>query len=134
MALINCTHCGKQMSDRVDVCPHCGEMPEAKKEATQEAIQKKKIRYLSLISMACLIISFWIWIGMYLVDHLFYPSYRFESICCFIFFFVSIIICGFAVKNKPTKYKMIPFGISILYLIILWIDYSTRFLTYYVFM
>ena len=37
MALINCNECGKQISDRADVCPFCGN-PGKKTEKTPETV------------------------------------------------------------------------------------------------
>lgn len=54
MALITCTHCGKQMSDRADVCPHCGKIAEKKLIVYKE----QKDLLLSIISCICFIISY----------------------------------------------------------------------------
>ena len=54
MALITCTHCGKQMSDRADVCPHCGKIT----EKNQIVYKERKDLRLSIISCICFIISY----------------------------------------------------------------------------
>ena len=56
MALITCTHCGKQMSDRVDVCPHCGEMSEEKKRTVQKKRKKRLIISIPLFIFSLIII------------------------------------------------------------------------------
>lgn len=41
MALITCKHCGKQMSDYADVCPHCGGLTDAKQQTVKQTQQTK---------------------------------------------------------------------------------------------
>ena len=40
MALISCTECGKQISDKASACPHCGAPVTAPNEAAAEPVKK----------------------------------------------------------------------------------------------
>lgn len=42
MALITCKECGKEHSDTVDSCPHCGFKRNAIKQSDQQNIKEKK--------------------------------------------------------------------------------------------
>lgn len=41
MALITCKHCGKQLSDFADACPHCGGLTDAKQQTVKQTRRKK---------------------------------------------------------------------------------------------
>jgi uncharacterized OB-fold protein len=59
MALIKCPECGKQISDKAEVCPHCG--VEARKELAKN--REKRSIIIAIIS-ACVVAA--IAIGAYL--------------------------------------------------------------------
>ena len=56
MALIKCPECGKQISDKAEVCPHCG--VEARKELAK--IQEKRSIIISVI-LACIVAAVALW-------------------------------------------------------------------------
>lgn len=56
MALIVCTHCGKQMSDLAEVCPHCGVVTEAEKGRNKKT---REVRYRNTsIFLSCIFLCF----------------------------------------------------------------------------
>lgn len=112
MALITCSHCGKQMSDRADVCPHCGKMPEVR------ALQQKENENNRLASISCL---FWLlsYISIIFVNGcwhgnakssliwLFYRADFVETLIFTLPTLVAIITYYLVRKSKSTKYQRI---------------------------
>lgn len=59
MAIIHCYACGKRISDKAPVCPHCGEVRSDDPEVISEGRRRKqaaKVRRLNSLAMAALIL------------------------------------------------------------------------------
>lgn len=75
MALINCSECGKEISDKAITCPNCGYpinvesdklLNELKKQAIENKKEKEKTKFTVFLwcaiicSIVCVILTFWL--------------------------------------------------------------------------
>lgn len=67
LALIECPHCGKPVSQHVSLCPHCGRPIELQKRVNEDYVEQKKLfleDYWSFLIWGSLLIPF---IGVWLM-------------------------------------------------------------------
>lgn len=100
MALIVCKHCGKQMSDRADVCPHCGEISEAKEIELQHKKKRRKI-LLILLTIIGAILS----IGFLesAIEILVEGYHHMENVVLVAILFVIVIRCCIILSKSYNK-------------------------------
>lgn len=125
MALITCSHCGKQMSDRADVCPHCGVINKEKIEIKQNRERKDSNTVIALMSCIFLFFIFFCCLAnpYYKSQGTYIPFIKTPIIIDVL----TVIGCGaILVKNKKSKILRRLCWIVICYNIIclLCFDYS----------
>lgn len=68
MALINCSECGKEVSDKAAACPHCGNPIATEKIEKRDYLERNFWRIFALIVVPIIII--WSVIGIVAVNFL----------------------------------------------------------------